>query len=573
MRPTRRRSAVAGAAGAIALVSATAVLYVLSRGKWSDPIIDSGREWIVPDALGRGKFLYRDVVYWFGPFTPYAHAAFFRVFGSSLATLVLAGAAASAAVLAALFFALRTVTGRREASLWTALAVPVLVFMPNAGGPLLGMGYRIWHAAAFSLAAIALSAGPRRARRTPWTLAAAGAIAGLAGLCRIEWGLVALGAAVLVRLARARSFRTAVAEMILPAAGFLLVIGAGLGTFVVAAGKSAVLDDGHVFLTGLPEETRTFLVAFAGLRDWRSGLVQMVYSAAMWLGGALVVDLAARPRPASRAARVLLPVGAVLAVTAALGGASGAVLFSAAPLLCAAALWAGFARRRGARGAATLAFAAAGLILSYRRPFHIGDSAYVGPPLLFAFVSAAALLRQAALRAGSRTGRVRLAAAFRFATAAVVAAAFAGRALQYASDDRIPIPGTDGMLSARAPVVRDLQSLAGAIRSIARPGDALVAMPEGELANLLTGLRNPIRHMLYIPGYLTDANEPEVLRELAAAKPRIVVIWNRSTSEYGRAAFGEDYARGIRAWIDREYEPRPLGGRAAERQVRLMVRR
>jgi len=564
----------ASAAAAAALLSATAVLYVLSRGKWSDPIIDSGREWIVPDALASGRLLYRDVVYWFGPFTPYAHAAFFRVFGSSLATLVLAGAAASAAVLGALYFALRTVTGRGEAILWTALAIPVLVFMPNAGGPLLGMGYRIWHAAALSLAAIALSARSRRSGS--WTvLAGAGALAGLAGLCRLEWGVVALGGAALVRLTRAQTARRVAGDLLRLAVGFVAVVGAGLGAFVAVAGKAAVIDDGHVLLTGLPAETRTFLVAFSGLRDWKSGLVQMFYSAAMWLGAALVVDLAARPRPAARAARVLLPVGAVLAVTAALGGASGAVLYSAAPLVCAAALCAGLVRggkSRSARRAAGFAFAAAGLVLAYRRPFHIGDSAYVGPPLLFAFVSAAALLRVAVLRASGRSSRHRLASAFRLATAGVLLAAFAGRALQYASDDRVPIPGTNGMLSARPAVVRDLDSLASTIRSIARPEDTLVAIPEGELANLLTGLPNPIRHMLYIPGYLTDANEGDVLRELQAARPRIVVLWNRSTSEYGPAAFGEDYGRTIRHWIDAEYAPRSLGG-PADRQVRLMVRR
>ena len=51
---------------------------------------------------GEGQMLYRDVVYWFGPFTPFYHALFFRLFGSSFSTLVLAGAVTSAGVLAAL---------------------------------------------------------------------------------------------------------------------------------------------------------------------------------------------------------------------------------------------------------------------------------------------------------------------------------------------------------------------------------------------------------------------------------------------------------------------------------------
>src|SRR5215472_11345137 len=108
-----------------ALVLATAVLFQVSRGKWSDAIVDSGREWIVPDALARGSLLYRDVVYWFGPFTPYLHAAVFSLFGSSFSSLVLAGVLGAAAAMACLFVALRRVAGRSEAVLWTALAVPM----------------------------------------------------------------------------------------------------------------------------------------------------------------------------------------------------------------------------------------------------------------------------------------------------------------------------------------------------------------------------------------------------------------------------------------------------------------
>jgi hypothetical protein len=53
----------------------TAGLWIVSRGKWSEAIIDSGTEWIYADALARGEMLYGDVLYWFGPFTPYFQAA------------------------------------------------------------------------------------------------------------------------------------------------------------------------------------------------------------------------------------------------------------------------------------------------------------------------------------------------------------------------------------------------------------------------------------------------------------------------------------------------------------------
>jgi hypothetical protein len=550
---SRRRALVSVLSG-LAVAAATVVLFVVSRGRWSDPLIDSGREWIVPDALASGRLLYRDVVYWFGPFTPYFQAAFLRAFGSGMAALVVAGAVSAAAVLAVLFAVLRRVTGPREAAIWTALAIPALVFMPNAGGALLGMGYRIWHAAGFTLAAVLLAAWPAR-RRAAWA-AAAGLCAALAGLCRLEWGLAAIGACAFACAVRARDRRAGIRDGAIAAAAGVLVLAAGLGHFLSHAGWDAVARDGHVFLTGLPPETRHFLVAFSGVQDWPRGLAEAAYSAATWVGIALAAALLATHGRETRR-RLLAALGValgVLVVSALIGGAGSAVVFSAAPLVSFAGLAAGLWRRRGS-GAATLAACGLlGFVLSYRRPFHIGDSAYVAPPLLFALVAAAGLLRLAVAWARARRDRARLAAAFRAAVAGVAVLALAARVWQYGAIEAVPIAGTDGMLSARPEMAREIEQLAAAVRSGTHEGDGLVAFPEGEVLNLLSGRRNPIRHMLSLPGYLTEANEPAVLAELEAARPAAIVIWNRPTSEYDRSAFGEDYGRRIRDWIRANYD-------------------
>ena len=551
------------------LAAATAALFVASRGRWSDALIDSGREWIVPDGLARGELLYRDVVYWFGPFTPYFQAAFLKTFGSGMGPLVFAGAVSAAAVLAVLYSVLRVVAGRRNAPAWTALAIPALVFMPNAGGALLGMGYRIWHAAGFTLAAVAVAASgaPRRGRPV-----LAGALAGLAGLCRTEWGLAALAGCALACVVRPRDRRVGARDAAVAIVSGIGVLAAGLGHFVSHAGWDAVVRDGHVLLTGLPPETRHFLLAFSGLPDWPRGLAEMAYSAATWTGLALVVALVATRAGESRR-RMLAALGvtlAVLAASALAGGAGSAVVFSAAPLVAGVALAAGLTRRRGSGAAALAACGALGLDLSYRRPFHIGDSAYVAPPLLFAFASAAGLLRLAAARGRIGRDRRRLATALRALVAALAAAAFLARAWQYREIEAVPIAGTDGMLSARPELAREIEQLAGAVRSGTREGDGLVAFPEGEVLNLISGRRNPIRHRLYLPGYLTDANEPAVLAELEAARPAAIVIWNRPTSEYDRSMFGEDYGRAIRQWIRANYDE--TGFRAAGAPARANPR-
>jgi hypothetical protein len=546
------------------VAAATTALYLVSRGKWSDAIIDSGREWIVPDALSRGALLYRDVVYWFGPLTPYLHAAVFRLFGSSFSSLVLAGVLGAAAAMACLYVALRRVSGRSEAALWTALAVPMLVFMPNAGGAILGMGFRMWHAAAFSL--LSIVAASRRERPSGWTIGA-GALAALAGLCRTEWGLAALSAAALTLGLSARR-----GERLRPFAallgGFAVTFGGVWGFFFLRLGWRSLLVDQPVFLLNIPEETRGH-VGLAGLAAWRTGLWNVLYSGCAWLGLYLAVRLVfLRHDGSGRTGRrlgLLAGVLAVAAVAAALGGASGPVLFAGAPLVCLAALAEGWRRRPAPEACALAGFGWMGLVSSHRRVFFIDDAPYVAPPLLLAFACAAGLAALG-VEAAAPPFRARLAGSLRFVLGFLVVLAFAARLRTYAEDDRVAIAGTGGMLSERPETARQIEQVAATIRSRTRPGEGLVVIPEGEILNFLADRPNPLRHKLYLPGYVSAKNEAEVLAELSRARPSAVVLWFRTTGEYGPGAFGSGYARLLAAWIRESYaEEGPPAGRAAPR--------
>jgi hypothetical protein len=541
-----------------AVAAATAGLFIVSRGKWSDAIIDSGREWIVPDALARGELLYRDVVYWFGPFTPYAHAAVFRILGSGFGTLVVAGALGALSVLAALWFSLRGVAGRSEASLGVALAIPLLVFMPNAGGALLGMGYRIWHAAAFGLAALPAAASARSRRLAP---AVSGALAALAGLCRTEWGAMVFFGAALVVLRATRSHRAK--RLAWLSAGFLLTTCAGWAVFVVRAGAGALLRESPVFLLNLPEATRSHVVPGAALSS--EGAWNLVYACAVWAGVFLLLDVLSSPRGSGAAGRRLPAIAAVLALAlvAALRGAlSGPAAFSAAPAVCAAAVIVGWRRGRHPRSALLLGAGAVGLLALHRRFIFIGDGPYVAPPLLFTLVCLSGLAWELVVARRGRASRIRLRAAFQAASAVLIVLAFLDRAAGYALDDRVPIGGTAGMLSARPELARGVEDMAARIRGLSSAEGGLVVMPEGEVLNHLSGWRNPIRHKLYLPGYLSSENESAVQGELEAAMPGAIVLLARSTGEYGGGEFGQGYGGRIRDWIDRRYEPlarTPLG--------------
>jgi hypothetical protein len=256
----------------------------------------------------------------------------------------------------------------------------------------------------------------------------------------------------------------------------------------------------------------------------------------------------------------------LLAVCAALGGAGGAVLFSAAPLVCAAAAVLALVSPTPS-SAGLLGFGIAGVLLSYRRPFHIGDAAYVGPPLLFALICAAGLVQRIIDRERDPGTCQRFRALSDSAVLLLVVFAFGGRALQYAGDERVPIPDTQGMLSARPDLVARFETLVRTVRRESSTGEGLVVFPEGEILNYLADRPNPIRHKLYIPGYLTDRNERDVVAELEGSRPRAIVVLDRPTGEYGSSVFGESYGNRIRKWIEKGYDVRRIG--RAERTGRL----
>ncbi len=540
----------------VASVPATAGLWIASRGKWGSAIVDSGREWIVPDCLARGELLYRDVVYWFGPLTPYLHALVFRVFGSTFRSLVLAGVVSSAVVLAVLFLALRRVTGRREAVLAGVLAVPFLLFMPNGGGAIFGMGYRIWHAAAFSLLAVSLAVRPSRS----WMRAfGVGCLSGLAGLCRIEWGLAAVCGAAVAFLVRDRFGRRGFRDVLLAGSGFLLACGGVLAVFIGLAGRGAVLRDGHVLLGGLPPETRRFLLYLSGFHDPVGNLLRLLYSVALWAGLLLLIDVAAAWKEDPGRFRRRLPwlagVALYLILYADYAGSIRMRLMGAAPVIGPVAVVLGLLRGGGPRSAALAAYGAMAMMLSYRRFFNIEDLPYVAPALLFGLVAALASLRELVVLQRTSATRIRLQRCFQFLLAGLIVVSFSDRIIGYAHDARVAVPGTEGMLSAPPDTARTLSTLSAAIRSRTGPTEGLAVFPEGEILNFLSRRPNPLRHKLYLPGYLSDENESDIVSELERARPAAIVILNRETPEYGRRFFGKNYGRRVWSWIEENYRP------------------
>ncbi len=290
---------------------------------------------------------------------------------------------------------------------------------------------------------------------------------------------------------------------------------------------------------------------------WAAGFVQMLYCAAAWLGMLIVLEILVRSRREPAFARKRLGILAALVALAAVCAAiAGFPQRRAAGRHAPSLRRVGLARACGPREAPWRPPSARserpGVLTCVRRPFFLSDAPYVAPPVLFAIVCAAAALARA-LEAREPEVRSALSLWLSRAVATLAAGLFLLRGFQYVRDERTPISGTHGMLSARAETARRIEEVAARLRENTAPGDGVVVFPEGELLNYLSGRPNPIRHKLYLPGYLNRENEPEILAELMKARPAAVVIWPRPLGEYGRGEFGVDYGARIRNWIRDDY--------------------
>ena len=114
----------------VVIVSTGGALAWYTWGHWGDFQIDNGREIYVPSAILRGKLLYRDLWYMYGPLAPYLKAFLFWIFGVHLTVLYLFGLALTA------IFALMTFEISRQFALKFPISmVPSLFFLSEAFYP------------------------------------------------------------------------------------------------------------------------------------------------------------------------------------------------------------------------------------------------------------------------------------------------------------------------------------------------------------------------------------------------------------------------------------------------------
>ena len=532
-------------------------------GAWGNLTIDSGREMYVPAALAKGKTLYRDVIYLYGPAAPYFNSLLFRWFGARLEVLYWAGSLAALGSAVLLFLA-----GMRLFSPlagWTAGAIVVaeafhasLFCFPLPYS--FASAYGCLIACLFLYLVVRACFSPHRG----WMFGV-GSAAAAALLLKLEFGTAcyaSLFLLLLVRFLRSRSWRSSIRDfyMILPGVAVCVAVIAWMislrgvefitqenimswptsyfmktvGNGVMARGGFKISGSslGEAALRAAPVAA-TLAAAYFALhwkrRDFGARLAKV---AALSVSLALLGwTVSVHYYPSERLEQVLrsvfFPADMALYVCAAALAACGYWVWNRKP----------FDDRR----AATLLLLALSGPLAFRILMKMTPdevSIYFNGPTVLSFLSLLFLILP---RSGYSKGRIFAAEMF-ICCGCLAPVALRARLLEKPGKEFTPLATERGTVRVSEQVKRNYVAAIQFMKEKAERGESVLSVPEDTSLYFLSGVDCPTRVFAFTPGIVSPGKmTDEVIQEIEQRHVRYLIWSNRTFPEYGVARFGVDF--------------------------------
>lgn len=110
------------------IVASAAIMLSISWRKWLDTTIDFGRELYIPWMITNGSMLYKDMMYFNGPFSPYVNAFIFHVFGVGLSTIIYFNLMLTAILTMLIYIALKNISSSASALLGCLIFISLFAF-------------------------------------------------------------------------------------------------------------------------------------------------------------------------------------------------------------------------------------------------------------------------------------------------------------------------------------------------------------------------------------------------------------------------------------------------------------
>ena len=170
----------------VILTVATFIAYICMYGKFGDVIIDCGREAFFPQQINQGCVLYKDILNLYGPFSYMFNAVLYKLFGTNLNTLYMAGMFGGFAITMSVYILARNFLDEHAGFVLGILAIITGIFSSNLFNFIFPYSYGMLYGTAFCLLSLIFLF-----EKTKNSSLIAAVFAGIAVSCKYEFLLFA----------------------------------------------------------------------------------------------------------------------------------------------------------------------------------------------------------------------------------------------------------------------------------------------------------------------------------------------------------------------------------------------
>ncbi len=562
----------------LALTALFVVMLAVSWQRWTQPLLDHGREMNLPTRILAGEHLYSDVQFLYGPFAPHFNALLFKIFGVQLGTLKVSGAVCAILILLMIYW-----LSRRLMSAWESAAVTGLVMVicavKSTANYIQPYAYAALYGFLFSLASLVCTVRfvqTRLAKAMLW----AGVFAGLALISKPEIALAGWAAAATVLLVESLSARKvlgrAALNFVLPVVWIFVV---SYGLILLRTPLSVLLNDNHVLFTNMPPQLIYFNRHISGLAKLPTSLWFSLTGIAVfgiWAGATSLIGAALSFRSACNKQQWLhsLRLSALVLLIAAIVR-EAAIRFLKVPddvTPFASAIFAlpvvigivGWRIRKAWKQGQTIsteqrivfALTVFSLFSILRALLNVTTTGpytpFFIPTLIVVFLYL--LLRAAPLFLVS-SEHIRL--NVRRVAVCLIALLVLGLAINSARRFRhintFEVSSARGSFITLPEIGEPLQAAIRFAEERTKPGEYVLALPVSTTINFMAARPYPLREEIVHPGFLSDEKEFDAIERIKSRQVPLVMVANLITSEFRDRVFGADYNRELMRWITENY--------------------
>lgn len=561
----------------VALLTLAALFIAMLAGswqRWTQPLLDHGREMNLPTRILAGEHLYSDVQFLYGPFAPQFNALLYRIFGVHLATLKFSGAICAILILLMIYWLARRVMTVWEAALATGL-VMVICAIKSTANYIQPYAYAALYGFVFALASLVCTIRfmqDRQQKVMMW----AGVFAGLSLISKPELALAAwaaVGAALLIESVSSR--KPLAREALFFIMPVIAIVAIAYGLILSRVPLSVLLNDNHVLFTNMPAQLVYFNRHISGLAKlptslWftlTGGAVFGIYAAATALIGA---GLSFRQQGWTQTLRLsalslLICVFAREAAIRFLNVPNDVTPFASAilglPLVIGAIGWRVWKARKAAQPISLeqrilFVLAVFSLFSILRALLNITTTGPYTPffiPVLivvylYLLFRAAPMFLSPSPAIRAKTARVVM---------CFIALLILGLGInsirRFRKINTFTVSSARGSFVTLPEIGEPLQAAIRYAETHTKPGEYVLALPVATTINFMAARPYPLREEIVHPGFLTDEKEIDAIERIKSRRVPLVMVANLVTSEFRDRIFGADYNQELMRWITENY--------------------